>query len=92
MSDIIKKYYLLCTARLGGQRGLIINAIPREHLEKIINKKEISIFLRDVNGTYVAKESVTGGDDEGAEGTPVMGGGTQKRENGAQSILVFGSG
>jgi len=58
--DLIKKYYLLCSAQIG-ERKHIINDISNENRDLLFSKKEISVFLRKKDGLYVAREVIIGG-------------------------------
>lgn len=60
----IKKYYLLCETQLGERRH-VINEIPSEKLNIILNKKEIDLYLRKQDGLYIPKETVIGGAERG---------------------------
>ncbi len=57
--DKLTKYYLLCTVRMG-QKAHIIDELATG-AEIVFTKREINLFLRKVDGHYIAREVVVGG-------------------------------
>jgi hypothetical protein len=76
--DGIKKYYLLCTVRLG-KKAHVIDDI-RSNIDFVFTKREINLFLREVDGHLIARELVVGG----------RGGPSRGQAHDRQPIVVFG--
>lgn len=83
----IRKYFLLCTARMGGQRRAIVDRIAPEDLAKILTKTDIDLFLRRQNGHLTARDSVIGGAVATASGAVATAGGGSH----SHPVLVIGS-
>ena len=63
VNENIIKYYLLCSTALA-KRGHIINQIPNDKLNLIINTKEVNVYLRKRDNEYIIREHVIGGGDD----------------------------
>ena len=60
MSDKIIKYYLLCTVRLGSKAHMV-DKLPEKERNVVFTQREIKLFLREIDGHYIANEVVVGG-------------------------------
>jgi hypothetical protein len=71
VNEKITKYYLLCSVRMG-MRKHIVNELPDKKINVIFTGKEISLYFRQQDGCYVAREIIIGGNTSNTNNTVIV--------------------
>ena len=61
MTDVIKKYYVLCSIVDPVKKHIVTNIIGTERQKYIISENELSVFMKTKDSVYTVNESIIGG-------------------------------